>query len=397
MTFMRKFLDMLKMENWNTSNEEMKSSSQSETEYPNWKKEETDRREESERVLEEKRVEEEKEDALRKAEKERQDALRLAEQKMAEILKRDELEREEELRMEEAKKHSPYISNRMVIPGLHLYFIDIAREIVSEKSIKKIPLMREYRLSENELSEVIKQIQEAGILDLSQNVLMSTNDLEKFFDIYEPSIFKCANSVFDKDIFMVMGEIVFENGIEYTYNTLTADEVVDYLNIMENLKIISYDCEKNNYDILISKEEFYRICECIPNSFANTNYVDTGIDYSGADFDAMSGVEFEKYCAHILSLNGFSEIKITPASGDHGIDILAIKNEISYAIQCKCYSDNVGNAAVQQAHTGKSLYHKDIAVVLTNRYFTAQATEEANALGVKLWNRDKLNEMIKNQ
>ena len=90
------------------------------------------------------------------------------------------------------------------------------------------------------------------------------------------------------------------------------------------------------------------------------------------------------------------EIKITPASGDHGIDILALKNEITYAIQCKCYSDNVGNAAVQQAHTGKSLYHKDIAVVITNRYFTAQAIEEAQSLGVKLWDRDKLNEMINN-
>ena len=70
------------------------------------------------------------------------------------------------------------------------------------------------------------------------------------------------------------------------------------------------------------------------------------------------------------------------------------KNDISYAIQCKCYSDNVGNAAVQQAHTGKSLYHKDIAVVMTNRYFTSQAIEEAKALGVKLWDRDKLEEMV---
>lgn len=89
--------------------------------------------------------------------------------------------------------------------------------------------------------------------------------------------------------------------------------------------------------------------------------------------------------------------RIAPSSGDHGIDVLAEKDGITYAIQCKCYSDNVGNAAVQQAHTGKSLYHKDIAVVMTNRYFTPQAIEEATALGVKLWDRDKLNEMIGNQ
>ncbi len=90
----------------------------------------------------------------------------------------------------------------------------------------------------------------------------------------------------------------------------------------------------------------------------------------------------------------FKNVEVTQGSGDHGIDILAEKDGITYAIQCKCYSSNIGNSAVQQAHTGKSLYHKDIAVVLTNRYFTPQAKQEAQALGVKLWDRDKLNSMI---
>ena len=113
-------------------------------------------------------------------------------------------------------------------------------------------------------------------------------------------------------------------------------------------------------------------------------------------YDYMDGHDFEYYCADILKKNGFSNVEVTQGSGDHGIDILADKEDISYAIQCKCYSSNIGNAAVQQAHTGKSLYHKDIAVVLTNQYFTTQAKEEANALGVKLWDRDKLQELINN-
>lgn len=112
--------------------------------------------------------------------------------------------------------------------------------------------------------------------------------------------------------------------------------------------------------------------------------------------DNMTGQQFEDYCAKILGKNGFINVEVTRGSGDHGIDILAEKNDISYAIQCKCYSSNIGNAAVQQAHTGKSLYRKDIAVVLTNQYFTAQAKEEAGALGVKLWDRDKLNQLIEN-
>lgn len=112
------------------------------------------------------------------------------------------------------------------------------------------------------------------------------------------------------------------------------------------------------------------------------------------NYDNMEGHDFEYFCADMLRKNGFENVEVTQGSGDHGIDILAEKDGITYAIQCKCYSSNIGNTAIQQAHTGKSLYHKDIAVVLTNRYFTSQAKEEAQALGVKLWDRDKLEEMI---
>lgn len=115
------------------------------------------------------------------------------------------------------------------------------------------------------------------------------------------------------------------------------------------------------------------------------------------NFDDMDGHQFEYYCAELLKNNSFKNVEVTQGSGDHGIDILADKEGITYAIQCKCYSFDIGNAAVQQAYTGKGFYHKDIAVVLTNRYFTPQAKEEAQALGVKLWDRDRLNELINNQ
>jgi len=109
--------------------------------------------------------------------------------------------------------------------------------------------------------------------------------------------------------------------------------------------------------------------------------------------DAMSGEEFEAFCADILSNNGFSDIAFTEHSGDHGIDLLAKKDGIAYAVQCKCYSSTVGNSAVQQAYSGKSLYGADVAVVMTNSHFSRQATEEAEHLRVRLWDREKLLEM----
>lgn len=84
-------------------------------------------------------------------------------------------------------------------------------------------------------------------------------------------------------------------------------------------------------------------------------------------------MHFEYFCADLLKKNNFINVSVTQKSADHGIDIFAEKDDISYAIQCKCYSSNIGNAAIQQAHTGKCIFHKDIAVVLTNQYFTAQA------------------------
>lgn len=111
-------------------------------------------------------------------------------------------------------------------------------------------------------------------------------------------------------------------------------------------------------------------------------------------FDNMDGHDFEYFCADLLRQNGFINVEVTPASGDHGIDIFAEKDDITYAIQCKCNASNIGNSAVQQAHTGKSLYHRDIAVVMTNQLFTKQAEEDAKGLNVKLWDRNKLYELV---
>lgn len=112
------------------------------------------------------------------------------------------------------------------------------------------------------------------------------------------------------------------------------------------------------------------------------------------DFDEMNGTEFEQFCMQLLKKNGFWQVRQTPGSGDRGIDILASKAGQHYAIQCKRYSGSVGNSAIQQAYSGKAIYNADIAVVMTNNYFTKQAIEDARKLGVQLWNRDTIKSLI---
>lgn len=110
--------------------------------------------------------------------------------------------------------------------------------------------------------------------------------------------------------------------------------------------------------------------------------------------DRMEGHDFEHVCADILAANGFSRIKVTQASGDYGIDVLAERDGEMYAIQCKCYTNPVGNHAIQEAYSGAAFYGGRIPVVMTNQEFTPAAITMATRLGVVLWGRQELREML---
>ncbi len=111
------------------------------------------------------------------------------------------------------------------------------------------------------------------------------------------------------------------------------------------------------------------------------------------DFDLMEGHEFEYYCAELLKKCGFQEVQVTRGSGDYGIDVLAEKDGITYAIQCKCYTAPVGVKAVQEAYAGRDYYDRMVGVVLTNQYFTQPAVEAARKLKILLWDRGYLEDM----
>jgi len=88
--------------------------------------------------------------------------------------------------------------------------------------------------------------------------------------------------------------------------------------------------------------------------------------------DDMSPEEFEYYCAAVLR-----EIKwnarVTQASGDQGVDIVAEKGGMRIVIQCKKYSKPVGNRAVQEIVA--AIAHEDAqrGVVVTTSDYTPAA------------------------
>ena len=108
----------------------------------------------------------------------------------------------------------------------------------------------------------------------------------------------------------------------------------------------------------------------------------------------MDGTGFEKFTCDLLIANGFELAENTQASYDFGVDVLAIKDNNTYAIQCKRYNSPVGIEAVQQVYAGRAYYECHVAVVLTNQYFTNSAQKLADKIGVVLWDRDMLYSLL---
>lgn len=109
--------------------------------------------------------------------------------------------------------------------------------------------------------------------------------------------------------------------------------------------------------------------------------------------DEMEGHDFEYYCADILRANGFLDVEVTKGSGDFGADILAEKDGVTYAVQCKCYDKPIGVKAVQEIYAGRDFYDRMVGVVMTNQYFTQPAVELAKKLNIMLWDRDYVDDM----
>ena len=113
------------------------------------------------------------------------------------------------------------------------------------------------------------------------------------------------------------------------------------------------------------------------------------------DVDCMDGSEFEYYVAELLRNNGYAKVSVTKLSGDFGVDIIAFKDNKKWAFQCKNYNSKLGVSPIQEIYSGAAKYHAQIAVVVTNSFFTEHAKELAQDLKVLLWDRVKLAKLIK--
>ncbi|GBQ58722.1 restriction endonuclease [Komagataeibacter swingsii] len=103
----------------------------------------------------------------------------------------------------------------------------------------------------------------------------------------------------------------------------------------------------------------------------------------------MSPYDYEEHCAILLRQIGWNA-RATVASGDQGADVIADKDGKKIVLQCKLYSNPVGNDAVQQAFSAMSYYDCTHSAVVSNAGFTTSARQLASKNGVTLLNHDQL-------
>ena len=179
-----------------------------------------------------------------------------------------------------------------------------------------------------------------------------------------------------------------EETIRAEYPCLSGKEVDKLLDILEKIGVLQRRSSGNAWLSLLDQQDAQALIESLQKD-ETSGGTEPGLPNN------MDGHQFEQYCAGLLTKAGFTHVEVTKASGDFGIDVLAEKDGVTYAIQCKYYTDKVGNHAVQEAFAGKEYYDRMIAVVMTNSTFTPAAIETAKQTHVLLWDGSVLHEMEK--
>jgi HJR/Mrr/RecB family endonuclease len=111
--------------------------------------------------------------------------------------------------------------------------------------------------------------------------------------------------------------------------------------------------------------------------------------------DSLSEEEFEYFIKWLLVEIGY-EIQQSKDATDSGIDLVALKGPEKILIQARKYhrSCKVSNSFVLISQSAIHRYSCSRAIVIATTYFTEQAKEDAQKVGIDLWDKDVLSEKI---
>lgn len=308
-------------------------------------------------------------------------------------------------------------------PNSDPLFLEVVNYVLSMQKASTSMLQRKFRIGYIRASDLIDQLEEVGIVGLSQG--------SRPRDVFYPSDTKIKIES-NTESYNYSSEhnpeynpinVAGLDNINSHLKKIIADKNV-YNNDNDFNRVIKYACSLESFDMNIFQQEF-------DFDFAKTSsYIETLrnleiIDYKNEltkqyteedihhlireatllnpqiiterRLDSLSNnEEFILYISNLLERSGYNS-SIIPISNNYGVHIIAKKDEIIYAIHCKHHLSKVGKVPIQILVSGMSHYNAHIGVVVTNNYFNNPAKDLALTNKVITWDRDKLKKMIENE
>ena len=169
---------------------------------------------------------------------------------------------------------------------------------------------------------------------------------------------------------------------------LIRNDFTDEINWLAARDAMSTLLERNfrsRYDRFATQNgSFYRASRLANEALCITKrIVSDGLQRPLARTASQIGRDFEHSCGARLNELGF-EVEFTSISGDFGCDIVAKKEGLRYAVQCKGREMAAGITAVQEAAAARSHYKTDYAVVVSQSGYTKAARSLAVSTRVVL-------------
>jgi len=104
---------------------------------------------------------------------------------------------------------------------------------------------------------------------------------------------------------------------------------------------------------------------------------------------AMNALEFEEYVASLFQAMGYA-VDFTPASGDHGIDLLLRKDNQLFAVQCKRWNAPVGEPVLRDFFGSLTSAGAQSGYIVTSATFSSRAFAFAQGKPIQLIDLDGL-------
>lgn len=110
------------------------------------------------------------------------------------------------------------------------------------------------------------------------------------------------------------------------------------------------------------------------------------------EIDRMTKKDFQHFCRQLLKKVGYQVQR--PRKAREWIAFILEEDGVRKAVMVRQYAGIVGVRPVERAAGGAARNDCAGAIVLTNREFTPEARQRASQLGVELWDRDKLADLL---